>query len=292
MPAPARRRLLTDVAILVVLARPRRRRARCAGSTRRHTPSSCCRPRPVRRDRPAAARGRDGPAAAVVDAAARGARRRRGGDARRCRPSSRTRRPRRPATSRSCRPTCGSGRAQPTQLMDAVRFHAVDVLVLTEVTPGGDRGPRRGEGADSYFPQQAGEARGRRLRGHHGALALPVAARSRPTSAAHPTASPRWPSRSTGSTCACRRLTRRRRSPGRPPSGAPGCVRCRRGRSGRPDRSRILLVGDFNARSAHPGFRPSPTGSTTRSARPAAAGCAPGRMPAAACRRSCSSTTC
>ncbi len=27
------------------------------------------------------------------------------------------------------------GGAQPTQLMDAVRFHAVDVLVLTEVTP-------------------------------------------------------------------------------------------------------------------------------------------------------------
>jgi endonuclease/exonuclease/phosphatase (EEP) superfamily protein YafD len=48
------------------------------------------------------------------------------------------------------------GRAQPTQLMDSVRFHAVDVLVLTEVTPAALEG-LTGEGMDSYFPQQVGE---------------------------------------------------------------------------------------------------------------------------------------
>ncbi len=47
------------------------------------------------------------------------------------------------------------GRAQPTQLMDAVRFHAVDVLVLTEVTPEAIEGLDE-EGADSYFPRRAG----------------------------------------------------------------------------------------------------------------------------------------
>jgi endonuclease/exonuclease/phosphatase (EEP) superfamily protein YafD len=48
------------------------------------------------------------------------------------------------------------GGAQPTQLMDAVRFHAVDVLVLTEVTRSALQGLRR-EGLDSYFPRRAGE---------------------------------------------------------------------------------------------------------------------------------------
>ena len=49
------------------------------------------------------------------------------------------------------------GRAQPTQLMDAARFHAVDVLVLTEVTPTALEG-LMSEGADSYFPERVGEA--------------------------------------------------------------------------------------------------------------------------------------
>ena len=48
------------------------------------------------------------------------------------------------------------GLARSEQLMDAVRFRAVDVLVLTEVTP--EAIVRLdAQGADSYFPHRAGE---------------------------------------------------------------------------------------------------------------------------------------
>ncbi|MER7071123.1 endonuclease/exonuclease/phosphatase family protein [Terrabacter sp. NPDC000476] len=50
------------------------------------------------------------------------------------------------------------GQANSTQLMDAVRYHAVDVLVLTEATPDAIRGIDD-LGADSYFTTRSGVAR-------------------------------------------------------------------------------------------------------------------------------------
>lgn len=50
------------------------------------------------------------------------------------------------------------GKGNPLQIMDAVRYHAVDVLVLVEVTPEAVT-DLDDDGARTYFPQRVGEAR-------------------------------------------------------------------------------------------------------------------------------------
>jgi endonuclease/exonuclease/phosphatase (EEP) superfamily protein YafD len=50
------------------------------------------------------------------------------------------------------------GQANPLQLMDAVRYHSVDVLVLTEATPDAIRG-LDDDGATTYFTQRIGTPR-------------------------------------------------------------------------------------------------------------------------------------
>jgi endonuclease/exonuclease/phosphatase (EEP) superfamily protein YafD len=145
------------------------------------------------------------------------------------------------------------GRAQPTQLMDAVRFHAVDVLVLTEVTTAALEGLTE-EGADSYFPQQIGEPE---VDGHAGTMVLS-----------------RYPLREVEADLGG--------SPNRQPEvavtvdgvdlrvqaahpAAPTAGQTRQWRSGlltlqawkerQTASAPLLLVGDFNSSSAHPGFR-------------------------------------
>ena len=145
------------------------------------------------------------------------------------------------------------GRAQPTQLMDAVRFHAVDVLVLTEVTPAALEGLGQ-EGVDSYFPQRTGE---REVDGVAGTMVLS-----------------RYPLREVQADLGG--------SPNRQPEVvvtvdgvdlhlqaahpvAPTAGRTAQWRSGlltlqawkerQSGSAPLLLVGDFNSSSAHPGFR-------------------------------------
>ena len=145
------------------------------------------------------------------------------------------------------------GGAQPTQLMDAVRFHAVDVLVLTEVTPGAIEGLTR-EGADSYFPQRAGEAE---ADGYAGTMVLsryPL----REVSADLGGSPNRQPEVAvTIDGVELRVQTAHPAAPiaGQTPEWRAGLRTLQAWKERQSGAGPILLVGDFNSSSAHPGFR-------------------------------------
>ncbi|HET8987448.1 MAG TPA: endonuclease/exonuclease/phosphatase family protein [Humibacillus sp.] len=145
------------------------------------------------------------------------------------------------------------GRAQPTQLMDAVRFHAVDVLVLSEVTPAALEGLTE-EGADSFFPQQVGEAE---ADGYAGTMVLSryplreVAA----DLGGSPNRQPEVVVTVDGVD-----LRVQTAHPAAPIAGQTDdwrdglrALQAWKERQSGPDP--VLLVGDFNSSSAHPGFR-------------------------------------
>jgi endonuclease/exonuclease/phosphatase (EEP) superfamily protein YafD len=145
------------------------------------------------------------------------------------------------------------GQAQPTQLMDAVRFHAVDVLVLTEVTPAALEGLRR-EGADSYFPRRAGTAQ---VDGYAGTMVLsryPLR-EVRADLGGSPNRQPEVVVTVDGVD-----LRVQTAHPAAPIAGQTGewrtGLRVLQGWKERQGGATpILLVGDFNSSSAHPGFR-------------------------------------
>ncbi|GAA2150837.1 endonuclease/exonuclease/phosphatase family protein [Humibacillus xanthopallidus] len=145
------------------------------------------------------------------------------------------------------------GRAQPTQLMDAVRFHAVDVLVLTEVTPSALEGLSR-EGADSYFPQRAGEAE---VDGYAGTMVLSryplreVAA----DLGGSPNRQPEVAVTIDGVDLRVQTAHPSAPIPGQTTEWRAGLRALQAWKERQTGTAPILLVGDFNSSSAHPGFR-------------------------------------
>jgi endonuclease/exonuclease/phosphatase (EEP) superfamily protein YafD len=145
------------------------------------------------------------------------------------------------------------GRAQPTQLMDAVRFHAVDVLVLTEVTPSALAGLRR-EGAVSYFPQRAGEAE---VDGYAGTMVLSryplreVAA----DLGGSPNRQPEVVVTVDGVDLRVQTAHPSAPIPGQTAEWRAGLRALQAWKERQTGTAPILLVGDFNSSSAHPGFR-------------------------------------
>jgi endonuclease/exonuclease/phosphatase (EEP) superfamily protein YafD len=145
------------------------------------------------------------------------------------------------------------GRAQPTQLMDAVRFHAVDVLVLTEVTPAALRGLTR-EGADSYFPRRVGEAQ---ADGYAGTMVLSryplreVAA----DLGGSPNRQPEVVVTVDGVDLRVQTAHPAAPIPGQTEQWRDGLRALQAWKERQRGQGPILLVGDFNSSSAHPGFR-------------------------------------
>ncbi|TQM62728.1 endonuclease/exonuclease/phosphatase family protein [Humibacillus xanthopallidus] len=145
------------------------------------------------------------------------------------------------------------GRAQPTQLMDAVRFHAVDVLVLTEVTPSALEGLRR-EGADSYFPQRAGEAE---VDGYAGTMVLsryPLREVSADLGGS-PNRQPEVVVTVDGVDLRVQTAHPAAPIPGQTAEWRAGLRALQAWKERQTETGPILLVGDFNSSSAHPGFR-------------------------------------
>ena len=145
------------------------------------------------------------------------------------------------------------GQAQPTQLMDAVRFHAVDVLVLTEVTPAALEGLRR-VGADTYFPRRAGEAE---ADGYAGTMVLSryplreVAA----DLGGSPNRQPEVVVTIDGVDLRVQTAHPSAPIPGQTSEWRAGLRALQAWKERQTGSALILLVGDFNSSSAHPGFR-------------------------------------
>jgi endonuclease/exonuclease/phosphatase (EEP) superfamily protein YafD len=146
------------------------------------------------------------------------------------------------------------GRARPEQLMDAVRFRAVDVLVLTEVTP--EAVARLdAQGADSYFPHRAGAPE------ELGATGTMVLSRY-PLREVSPDlgGSPNRQPEVVVTTLSGAELTVQTAHPVSPLEGRTGewrdgLLALQHWRE-RQDGSRpIVLAGDFNSSFGHPGFR-------------------------------------
>jgi len=147
----------------------------------------------------------------------------------------------------------GAGRAQPTQLMDTVRFHAVDVLVLTEVTPAALEGLSR-DGADSYFRHRAGDAE---VDGYAGTMVLSryplreVAA----DLGGSPNRQPEVLVTLDGVELRVQTAHPAAPVPGQTAEWRAGLLALQAWKERQTGTGPILLVGDFNSSSANPGFR-------------------------------------
>ncbi|HEU5144712.1 MAG TPA: endonuclease/exonuclease/phosphatase family protein [Dermatophilaceae bacterium] len=144
------------------------------------------------------------------------------------------------------------GRADAAQVMDAVRAHAVDVIVLVEVTPEAVESLRK-EGLDEQFSASAGEARADSIHGTLVYSRFPIEAA---TGDVIDTAASLQPEVTL--TVDGRRVNLKAVHAPAPLAGEVdrwreglrSLARWEDGRNGP-----VLLVGDFNADSGHPGFR-------------------------------------
>ncbi len=149
------------------------------------------------------------------------------------------------------------GQANPLQLMDAVRYHSVDVLVLTEVTPDAIQG-LDDDGATAYFTQRVGTPR---ANGYAGTMILsryPLSLRSAGTDPAvegTPSAQPE-----VDITVAEGHVRLKVAHPMAPLRGATdqwhaGLQRLDAWKDAQRGTDPVLIAGDFNAAFGHPVFR-------------------------------------
>lgn len=154
------------------------------------------------------------------------------------------------------------GQANPLQLMDAVRYHSVDVLVLTEVTPDAIQG-LDDDGATAYFTQRVGTPR---ANGYAGTMILsryPLSLRSAGTDPAvegTPSAQPE-----VDITVAEGHVRLKVAHPMAPLRGATdqwhaGLQRLDAWKDAQRGTDPVLIAGDFNAAFGHPVFRDLATG--------------------------------
>ncbi len=146
------------------------------------------------------------------------------------------------------------GMARPEQLMDAVRFRAVDVIVLTEVTPLALTS-LDAQGADTYFPHRAGTPE---EAGYAGTMVLsryPLREVS-PDLGGSPNRQPEV----LVTALAGVRLHVQTAHPAAPLAGQTaqwrdGLLALQRWRERQTGSDPVIVAGDFNAAYGHPGFR-------------------------------------
>jgi endonuclease/exonuclease/phosphatase (EEP) superfamily protein YafD len=154
------------------------------------------------------------------------------------------------------------GQANPLQLMDAVRYHSVDVLVLTEATPDAIQG-LDDDGATAYFTQRVGTPRADTYTGTMILSRYPLSLRSAgtdPAVEATPSAQPE-----VDVTVAEGHVRLKVAHPMAPVRGAThqwhaGLQRLDAWKDAQHGSEPVIVAGDFNAAFGHPVFRDLATG--------------------------------
>jgi endonuclease/exonuclease/phosphatase (EEP) superfamily protein YafD len=149
------------------------------------------------------------------------------------------------------------GQANPLQLMDAVRYHSVDVLVLTEATPEAIQG-LDDDGARAYFTQRVGTPRADTYTGTMVLSRYPLRLVNAGTDSAveaTPSAQPE-----VDITVADSHVRLKTAHPAAPLRGATdqwhaGLQRLDAWKDAQRSSEPVLVAGDFNAAFGHPVFR-------------------------------------
>jgi endonuclease/exonuclease/phosphatase (EEP) superfamily protein YafD len=145
------------------------------------------------------------------------------------------------------------GRANARQLMDAVTYHSVDVLVLTEVTPEALAAFEE-NGADSLFSSRAGSA----LPGIEGTMVLsryPLSVRSQGSADAGANLQPEVDVTTPTGTVRLRAVHPPAPLNGRTDAWHAALTRLDGWATAQPADEPLVLAGDFNAATGHPVFR-------------------------------------
>jgi endonuclease/exonuclease/phosphatase (EEP) superfamily protein YafD len=152
------------------------------------------------------------------------------------------------------------GQANSRQLMDAVRLHSVDVLVLVEATPESET-DLDDAGARAFFPQRVGRARD----GVVGTLVLsryPLSERADGVSPAGDSLQPDVDVTTPAGTVRLRAVHPPPPLPDRTDDWHAALVSLATWVHAQPTDRPLVLAGDFNASSGHPVFRRLATGLT------------------------------